>query len=76
MTSHNYFNATLNEGDNHSHKDKKKEHGTEDRYLLESKKAHSTGELVIVAKFGGHVLHHLASRLGNVIRQEGGRLKT
>jgi len=32
-----------------------------------------------MAKFGGHVLHHLASRLANVIREggmEGGRLKT
>jgi len=28
-----------------------------------------------VAKFGGHALRHLASRLVNVIRQ-GGRLKT
>ena len=40
---------------------------------------HPTGEFVIVAKFGGYVLRHLASRLVNVIRQggrEGGRLKT
>ena len=29
-------------------------------------KAHPTGEFVIVAKFGGHVLHHLVSRLVNV----------
>ena len=38
-----------------------------------------TGEYVIEAKFGGHVLHHLASRLVNVIRQGGrerGMLKT
>jgi len=28
-----------------------------------------------VAKFGGYVLRHLASRLANVVRQ-GGRLKT
>ena len=38
-----------------------------------------TGEFIIVAKFGGHVLHHLASRLVNVIRQGGrerGMLKT
>ena len=58
---------------------KKKEYGAEDRYSLEPQKAHLTGELVIVAKFGGHALHHLASRLANVIRQgdrEGGRLKT
>jgi len=33
------------------------------------------GEFVIVTKFGGHALCHLASRLVNVIRQ-GGRLKT
>ena len=32
----------------------------------------NTGEFIILAKFGGHVLHHLASRLVNVIR-EGGR---
>jgi len=38
-------------------------------------KAHLTGEFVIVAKFGGHVLRHLASRLANVVRQ-GSRLKT
>ena len=35
----------------------------------EPKKAHSTGEFVIVAKFGDHVLYHLASSLLNVIRQ-------
>jgi len=42
------------------------------------KKAHLTGEFVIVAKFGGHALRHLASRLANVVRggREGGRLKT
>jgi len=40
------------------------------------KKAHLTGEFVIiVAKFGGRALRHLASRLSNVVRQ-GGRLKT
>ena len=27
-----------------------------------------TGEFVIVPKFGGHVLHDLASKLANVIR--------
>jgi len=40
-------------------------------------KTHPIGEFIIVAKFSGHVLHHLASRLANVIRQggrEGGRL--
>ena len=34
-------------------------------------KACSTGEFAIVAKFGDHVLHHLASSLSNVIRQVG-----
>ena len=65
----------LHEEDDHSHKDEKKEQDTEDRYSSKPEKAHFTGELVIVAKFGGHVLLHLASRLANVIRQ-GGRLKT
>jgi len=40
-------------------------------YSLEPQKAHLTGEFVIVAKFGGHALRHLASRLANVIRQGG-----
>jgi len=39
------------------------------------KAAHLTDEFVIVAKFAGHVLRRLASRLVNVIRQ-GGRIKT
>ena len=43
------------EEDDHYHTD---EYGAEDRYSLETQKAHLTGELVIVAKFGGHVLHH------------------
>ena len=55
--------------------DKKKEYGAEDRYSLEPQKAHLTGEFIIVAKFGGRALRHLASRLANVIRQ-GGRRKT
>jgi len=29
---------------------------------LEPEKAHPTGEFIVVAKFGGHVLRHLASR--------------
>jgi len=33
-----------------------------------------TGEFAIVGKFGGHALHHLTSRLVNVVRQ-GGELK-
>jgi len=38
---------------------------------LEPEKAHPTGEFVIVAKFGGHVLCRLASSLSNVVRQVG-----
>jgi len=53
------------EGD-HNNTDERKEYGTEDRYSSEPQKAHLTGEFVIVAKFGGHVLRHLASRLANV----------
>ena len=75
--------AFLNEEDDHTHTDKKKEYGAEDRYLLEPQKAHLIGEFVIVAKFGGYVLRRLASRLANVIREGGreggrqaGRLKT
>jgi len=60
------------EEDNHNHTDEKKENDAEDRYSSEPQKAHLTAEFVIVAKFGGHVLRHLASRLANVIR-EGGR---
>ena len=57
------------EEDDHNHTDEKKEYGAEDRYSLEPQKAHLTGEFVIVATFGGHALHHLESRLANVIRQ-------
>ena len=63
------------EEDDHNHKDEKKEHAAEGTYSSEPQKAHPTGEFVIVAKFGGYALRHLASRLANVIR-EGGRLKT
>jgi len=55
-----------------------KKQGAEGRYSLVTEKVHPTGEFVIVAKFGGPVLCHLASRLVNVIRQggrEGGLLK-
>ena len=38
---------------------------------IKLEKAHSTGEFVIVAKFGDHVLRCLASSLSNVIRQAG-----
>ena len=63
------------EEDDHNHKEEKKEHGEEDRYSQEPQKAHPTGEFVIVAKFGGHVFQHLASRLANLIK-EGDRLKS
>ena len=49
-------------------KHERKQWGAEDRYSLEPEKP--TGEFVIVAKFGGHALCRLASRLANV---EGGR---
>ena len=67
------------EEDDHNHKDEKKLYGAENRYSSEPQKAHLTGEFIIVEKFGGHALRHLASRLVNVIRQggrEGGKLKT
>ena len=57
------------EEDNHNHTDERKEYGAEERYSLEPQNAHLTGEFIIVAKFGGHALRHLASRLANVIRQ-------
>jgi len=66
------------EEDDHNTTDERKKYGEEDRYSLEPQKADLTGELVIGAKFGGHALRHLASRLANVVRQagrEGGRLK-
>jgi len=63
------------EEDDHNTTDERKEYGAEDRYLSELQKAHLTGEFVIVAKFGGHALHHLASRLVNVIRQGGRQTK-
>jgi len=67
--------AFLHEEDNHNHTDEKKENGAEDRYSSEPQKAHLTGEFVIVAKFGGLALRHLASRLANVIRQGGRQTK-
>jgi len=61
--------ASLHEKeDDHTHTDERKEYGAEDRYFSEPQKSHLTGEFVIVAKFGGHVLHHLASRFANAIR--------
>ena len=63
------------EENDHNHKDEKKEHGAEDRYPLEPEKAYPIGEFIIVAKFGDHVSHHLASRVVNVIRQRGRQTK-
>ena len=40
--------------------------------MLEPEKVCPIGEFTIVAKFGGHVLRHLPSRLANVIRRVGG----
>jgi len=57
--------ALIHEEDGHNHKDKR---SAADRYLLEPEKAYPTGEFIIVTKFGGHVLRHLASGLANVIR--------
>jgi len=56
--------ALLHEEDDHIHKDEKKKHSAEDRFLSEPQKAHPTGEFIIVAKFGSYALRHLASRLG------------
>jgi len=59
----------------HNTTHERKEYGTEDRYSSEPQKSHLTGEFAIVEKFGGHVLHHLASRLVNVVRQGGRQSK-
>ena len=63
------------EKDDYNHTYERKEYGAEERYWSEPQNAYLTGEFIIVEKFGGHALSHLASRLANVIRQ-GGRLKT
>ena len=64
--------AFLHEEDDHNNTDERKEYGAEDRYSSEPQKAHFTGEFVIVAKFGGPGLCHLASSLlANVVRQGG-----
>jgi len=63
------------EEDDHNTTDERKEYGTEDRYSSEPQKAYLTGEFVIVAKFGGHALRRLASRLVNVVRQGGRETK-
>jgi len=59
------------EGD-HNTTDERKEYGA---YSSEPQKAHITGEFVIVAKFGGHALRHLASRVANAVRQGGRQTK-
>jgi len=66
--------AFLHEEDDHNTTDERKEYSAEDRYSSEPQMAHLTGEFLIAAKFGDHALHHLVSRIANVIRQ-GGRLK-
>ena len=43
--------------------------------MSEPEKTHFTGEFVVVAKFGDHVLCCLASSLSNVIRQVGRQTK-
>ena len=50
-------------------KKKKIKESAEGRHSLEPEKARLTSEILIVAKFGGHVLHCLASSLSNVVRQ-------
>jgi len=42
-----------------------------ERQTSEPEKAHPTGEFIIMAKFGDHVLRRLASSLSNVIKQGG-----
>jgi len=58
--------------EDHNTKDERKEYGAKDRYLSEPQKGTSH---VIVTKFGGHALHHLAFRLANVVRQGGRQTK-
>jgi len=67
--------AFLHEEGDHNTTDKRKEYGADNRYSSEPQKAHLTGEFVIVAKFGGHLLCHLASRLANVVSQGGRQTK-
>jgi len=55
--------------DDHNTTDKRKEYGTEDRYSSEPQQAHLTGELVIVAKFGGHSFSLLACECSQAGRQ-------
>jgi len=59
------------EKDDHNTTDERKEYGVEDRYSSEPQKAYLTGEFIIVGKFGGQALRHLAFRLVNVIRKGG-----
>jgi len=57
------------EEDNNNHEDKRSNKGTEGRHSSEPEKAYLTGKLVIVAKFGDHVLCHLAPSLSIAVRQ-------
>ena len=50
--------ALLHEEDDHNPQDKK---GVEGRQTSEPEKVHSSGELIIVANFGDHLLCRLAS---------------
>jgi len=61
------------EEDDHNTTDERKQYGAEDRY---SSEPHLTGEFVIVGKFGGHALRHLASRLARQGGRQRGRLNT
>jgi len=56
------------EEDNHNTTDERKKYGAEDRHSSEPQKAHLIGEFVIVAKFGGHALRCLASRLSDFFK--------
>jgi len=52
--------SLLHEEDDHKYQYKRSNKGTEGRQILEPEKVHLTGEFVILAKFGDHVLCHLA----------------
>ena len=52
-----------------------KEQGAEGRQTIEPEMAYYSGDFLIVAKFGDHVLRHLASILSNVIRKVGSKRK-
>ena len=54
----------LHEKDDHNHEDKRS-NKIQERQSLDPVKANLTGGFVIEAKFGGHVLHHLADRVAD-----------